>query len=40
MKKTFYFIFAWLGAVVLTWLTANIGRNIYGIFSPVKLVVI
>lgn len=37
MKKTFYFILAWLGAVVLAWLTANIGRNIYGIFFPSQI---
>lgn len=37
MKKTFYFIFAWLGVVVLAWLTANIGRNFYRIFFPREL---
>jgi len=37
MKKTVYFILSWLGVAILAWLTANIGRNIYGIFFPDQL---
>ncbi len=34
MKKTVYFILSWLGVAILAWLTASIGKNIYGIFFP------